>query len=90
MPTGDEYRAKAAELLALAQTEANPSTVFEYQTLARSYLRLAEMADSRKPIDIVYETPVHDPPAGEPIVVKSAEPPVSIPKPESDPDSEIA
>jgi len=56
MPTGDEYRAKARQILAEAQAENNPHIIFEFQTLARSYLRLAELADRKKP-DIVYETP---------------------------------
>jgi hypothetical protein len=76
MPTGDEYRAKAAEILALVKVEDNPRTVAAYQTLAQSYLRLAELADRKKP-DLVYETPV--PLADEPIIMKPAESPIAVP-----------
>ena len=44
MASGDQYRAKAAEFLDKAQTETDQSIVFELQTLARAYLRLAEHA----------------------------------------------
>jgi hypothetical protein len=47
MPSGDQYRARAAEFLAKAQTETDQSIVFELQTLARAYLRLAEHADGK-------------------------------------------
>ena len=56
MPTGNEYRAKAAHISAQAEGETDPHLVLEFETLARSYLRLAEMADRAKP-DIAYETP---------------------------------
>jgi hypothetical protein len=72
MPPGDEYRAKAAELFAKATTEANPTAQAELETLARSYLRLAEQADRNSATDIVYETP---PPA-------AVTPPEQIPPPE--------
>jgi hypothetical protein len=92
MPTGDEYRAKAAEFLAKAQGETDPSAIFEFHTLARSYLRLAELAERNARADIVYEPPTHDAPGGEPILLKSAAPteaPAPITAPDN-PDSEIA
>jgi hypothetical protein len=71
MPSGDEYRAKAAEFLAKAQTETDQTIIFELQTLARSYLRLAEHADgkNRAPIMVM---PHPD----------SMPPPEQIPRPE--------
>jgi hypothetical protein len=47
MASGDQYRAKVAEFLAKAQTETDQSIVFELQTLARAYLRLAEHVDGK-------------------------------------------
>ncbi len=71
MPSGEEYRAKAAEFLAKAQTETDQSIVFELQTLARAYLRLAEHADGKARAPIMV-TPPPD----------SMPPPEQIPRPE--------
>ena len=90
MPSGDEYRAKAAELLALAQIQTDPRAMAARQALARSYLRLAEQADRNATADIVYEAPMDDMPSGEPIILNPAEsttPPLA--KPDETPDSEI-
>lgn len=57
MPTGDEYRIKAAEMSDRARREANPVVRAEYDNLAMSYLRLADQADRNARSDIVYETP---------------------------------
>jgi hypothetical protein len=57
MPSGDEYRAKAAGLFASAAAEANTQVQAELETVARSYLRLAEQADRNSTNDIVYVTP---------------------------------
>jgi hypothetical protein len=76
MPTGDEYRVKAAEFLTLAKAENDPRAVAAYQTLAQSYLRLAELADRKKP-DLVYETPPQ--PSHDPIIVSATEPPAVVP-----------
>jgi hypothetical protein len=54
---GNEYRAKAADLFAKAAIEANAETQVEMETVARSYLRLAEQADRNSMTDIVYVTP---------------------------------
>ena len=59
----DEYRAKAAELAARAKLEADPAARMELETLARSYLRLAEQAAKNAATDILYETPSADRPA---------------------------
>jgi hypothetical protein len=53
MASGDQYRAKAAEFLAKAQTETDQSILFELQTLARAYLRLAEHADGKNRAPII-------------------------------------
>ena len=71
MPSGEEYRAKAAELFAKAQTEADQSIIFELQTLARSYLRLAEHADGKDRTPILVTPPLDTIP-----------PPEQIPRPE--------
>ncbi len=71
MPSGTEYRAKAAELHAKAQAETDQSIVFELQTLARSYLRLAEPADGKERSPIIV-TPSPD----------TLPPPEQIPRPE--------
>ena len=55
MTTGDECRARAANLRARAKREAKPSIRAELEALARSYLRLAEQADRNSHTDIVYE-----------------------------------
>jgi hypothetical protein len=71
MSSGAEYRAKAAELFAKAQTETDQSIVFELHTLARAYLRLAEHADARDRAPIIV-TPEAGP----------VPPPEQIPRPE--------
>jgi hypothetical protein len=57
MPPGDAYRAKAAELFGKSATEANAEARAELETLALSYLRLADQADRNSTTDIVYVTP---------------------------------
>lgn len=47
MPSGDEYRRKALQLCSKANQETKPEVRNEYQALAMSYMRLAEMADHR-------------------------------------------
>jgi hypothetical protein len=71
MPSGKAYRTKAAEFMAKAQAETDQSIVFELQTLARSYLRLAEHADSKDRLPILVE-PADD----------AMPPPEQIPRPE--------
>jgi hypothetical protein len=71
MPSGEEYRTKAAEFMAKAQAETDQSVVFELETLARSYLRLAEHADRKDRRPILVE-PADD----------AMPPPEQIPRPE--------
>jgi len=56
--TWDEYRVKAAELVARAACETNPQIQAELDNLARSYLRLAMQAEQNSRIDLTYETPL--------------------------------
>jgi hypothetical protein len=67
MPSGDQYRAKAAEFLAKAQTETDQSIIFELETLARAYLRLAEHADGKDRAPIMVTPPLDDMPPPEQI-----------------------
>lgn len=57
MTQGDAYRTKAAELHARAKRETNRGTRAELESLALSYLRLAEQAERNSLTDISYETP---------------------------------
>ena len=57
MAVGDEYRIKAAEFHACAQTENSPKIRAEFENLARAYLRLAEQAQRNEQFDITYEPP---------------------------------
>jgi hypothetical protein len=55
MTTGDQYRARAAELSAKAQAETARALRIEYENLALAYLRLADQADRNARTDVVYE-----------------------------------
>jgi hypothetical protein len=55
MALGDQYRARAAELMIKAQGESAPSIRQEYENLGLAYLRLAEQADRNAVTDLVYE-----------------------------------
>lgn len=57
MSAGDEYRAKAAKLSAMAARERDPLKQAQFESLERSYLRLAMQADKNAKNNIVYETP---------------------------------
>jgi len=57
MPTGQEYRVKAADLFGRARNEPNQLVRADCEVLALSYLRLADQADKNATNDIVYETP---------------------------------
>jgi hypothetical protein len=46
----DEYLLRAAELNALAQVEKDPADKFEFENLARAYLRLAKQAERNSQI----------------------------------------
>ena len=45
MPTGDDYRIKAADMNARARGETSPQTRSELKKLVLAYLRLADQAD---------------------------------------------
>jgi hypothetical protein len=55
MTPGDQYRARAADLRARAQREADSLIRHEYENLALAYLRLANQADRNSYTDVVYE-----------------------------------
>ena len=57
MNGGNHYRARAAALDAMAQLEQNPRFRAEWETMAKAYRRLAELADHNSQTDIVYEPP---------------------------------
>jgi hypothetical protein len=57
MPTGDEYRSKAAEIMERVRAETEPRLSAELAKLAYAYLRLADQADRNALTDLVYETP---------------------------------
>jgi hypothetical protein len=57
MPTGDEYRSKAAEIMERVRAEAEPRLSAELAKLAYAYLRPADQADRNALTDLVYETP---------------------------------
>jgi hypothetical protein len=57
MTSGDQYRVRAAELHARAINDSNSQQRLQFETLAQSYLRLAEQADRNQQLDISYETP---------------------------------
>ena len=57
MTQGDSYRTKAAELHARARRETNRATRAELESLALTYLRLAEQAERNSLTDVSYETP---------------------------------
>jgi hypothetical protein len=57
MVVGDNYRAKALELLARAETETNPAIRAEFENLAAAYLRLAEQAERNSGLIIDFELP---------------------------------
>ena len=62
MSVGDEYRAKAAEFLAKAQTESDPKRLMEFGQLAAAYERLAGQAERNMRADLTYEVPDSAPP----------------------------
>ena len=61
MPTGDQYRIRAAEMSEAARRERNSNVRKEYENLALAYLRLADQAERNSATDIVYETPERHP-----------------------------
>ena len=57
MAVGDNYRAKALELLARAETEGDMQMRAELENLAAAFLRLAEQAERNSKLDLTYEPP---------------------------------
>jgi len=53
----NDYRIKAAELLARSKLERDSAARAELDHIALSYLRLADQAEKNAATDIVYETP---------------------------------
>lgn len=58
MSPWDEYRVRAAELIARAAGESDPQIQAELEGLARSYMRLALQAEQNSQLDLTYETPL--------------------------------
>jgi hypothetical protein len=57
MAAGDNYRAKALELLAQAETERDQAARAELESLAAAYLRLAEQAERNSALTIEFDLP---------------------------------
>jgi hypothetical protein len=57
MAAGDNYRAKALELLAHAETERDQAARAELESLAAAYLRLAEQAERNSALTIEFDLP---------------------------------
>jgi hypothetical protein len=57
MTAGDAYRKKAARFDALAKQTSNARIRAEWDTIAKAYRRLAQLADRNAQTDIFYETP---------------------------------
>jgi len=56
MTARQEYLLKAAELIAMAQVEADRADKLEFENLARSYLRLAKQAERNAKADLACKT----------------------------------
>jgi hypothetical protein len=57
MAVGDNYRAKALELLVRADTEGDLQMRAELENLAAAYLRLADQAERNSELYLTYEPP---------------------------------
>jgi hypothetical protein len=57
MTSADQLRFKAAELLIRAARETDPRIQAHYESIAQSYLRLADLAEQNSKADIISETP---------------------------------
>jgi hypothetical protein len=55
MAVGDNYRAKALELLVRAETEDDLQMRAELENLAAAYLRLADQAERNSELYLIYE-----------------------------------
>ncbi len=61
MTVGEQYRAKALEFLALAQSQSTEDMRKEFENLAAAYLRLAEQADRNEGITVEFDLPDQEP-----------------------------
>jgi hypothetical protein len=61
MTPAGQYRVKAGDLAALARAEKDPFGKAEYERLSLAYWLLAEQAERNSKVDLVYETPSHQP-----------------------------
>ena len=57
MSAGDNYCAKALELLARAESENDPVIRTEFENLAAAFLRLAEQAERNAAFVVEFELP---------------------------------
>src|SRR4029434_4909933 len=55
MAAGDQYRTKAAEFHARAQSETRPQLRLQFENLTKAHLRLAEQADWNDRVEAVYD-----------------------------------
>jgi hypothetical protein len=55
MAAGDQYRTKAAEFHARAQSETRLQLRVQFENLAKAHLRLAEQADWNDRVEAVYD-----------------------------------
>jgi hypothetical protein len=55
MTSGDNYRAKALELLARAETETDSELRRDFASLGAAYLRLAEQAERNTKLVVEFE-----------------------------------
>ena len=57
MTPADQLRFNAAQLLIRAARETDLRIQAHYESIAQSYLRLADLAEPNSKADVVYETP---------------------------------
>jgi len=55
MAAGDQYRIKATEFHARAQSETSPQMRVEFENLAKAHMRQAEQADWNERVEAVYD-----------------------------------
>lgn len=65
MRSADHYRAVADELEVKAAVAGNPGLSIEFEQLARSYVRLADLADKNAVLDVAVEFMVSSSPKDE-------------------------
>lgn len=58
MASGDDYLFRAAELLAKAECQTDPTKRAEFENLGWAFLRLAEQARRNARTDVTYEPPL--------------------------------